>query len=260
VSTTKIDYIRVGSGPVQVLALHASGTGAGSLVRLAKALGDEVSVLIPNLHGYGDSVAINASASNPLAQHFEVASAALDLFEGQPVHIFGHSMGAFVALMLASQGANNIVSMSLAEPVCFGLLHPEEDADVIEADRHSVSGLLAGNADGVATFIEYWNGTPWSVMPSAVKHGLTAMRNQISREALCISADRTPISDYNDINCPVQIMVGARTNPVAKRVCERFAEQRPAWPQVAIEKAGHMLPIEQPEAVAACVKATFALA
>lgn len=250
-----IDAITLGDGEQNILALHASGTSAGSLVRLAKQLANDATIMIPNLHGYGDSRTEAFGTDHPLQQHLDIARAALATFDGAPVHVVGHSMGAAVALMLASTGASNIVSMTLAEPVCFSVLDPEADAGLIEEDRQSVSGLLAGDEDGVQRFIEYWNGTPWEAIPEQGRLVLESMADQITREALAISADRTPVSAFANIDCPVQILCGSRTNPVALRVCERFAEHCPAWPQVEIVDAGHMLAIEQPAAVAAAVRA-----
>ena len=243
-----IDAITVGSGPTNILALHASGTGAGSLVALARALGDEFHVHIPNLHGYGDS-SVSVQRASPLEQHLLIAEAAMEYFGGLPVHVVGHSMGGVVALMLAATGAENVASLSLAEPVYFGVLDEVLDADAIDADAMSIEGLLATSDGGVDSFIEYWNGTPWSQIPAPTRNMLLEMRDQLSAEAKAVSSNRTPIELYDSITCSVQILVGERTNAVARRICDRIVERRPDWFRAQINSAGHMLTIEQPAAV-----------
>jgi hypothetical protein len=57
VKKASLDRLAIGNGNSTLLALHASGTGAGSLSRLAKQLCSDLQVLIPNLHGYGSSKA-----------------------------------------------------------------------------------------------------------------------------------------------------------------------------------------------------------
>ena len=249
-NSTVVDAVTIGSGPVKVLALHASGTGAGSLIRLANALGAGVQVVIPNLHGYGDSMSGADSDDSPLEQHYQVALAALRWLDGEQVHIFGHSMGGVVALMLVARAESKIASLHLSEPVAFGVLDRKLDADVIDADRKSVKGLFTGADDGVAQFIEYWNGISWKDMPQTVRLSLEAMSEQIAREALCTSGDSTAVDSYDHIDCPVQLLVGDRTNPVAKRICFRLSEHRPDWKQLHVKATGHMLPIEQPKKVA----------
>lgn len=253
--STAVDAIKIGNGPIKILALHASGTGAGSLVRLARAMGEQVEVLIPNLHGYGESKSsVNPDAS-PLEQHFDVAERALAQFANNATHIIGHSMGGLIALWLAIRHEREISSLHLAEPVAFGALDQDKDADVIDADRSSVHGLKTGATDGIATFIEYWNGTPWASLPDALRQTLTAMSDQITREALDVSNDQTPAVSYRRISCPVHLMVGEKTNRVARRISFRLQESHPGWNNVTVAAAGHMLPIEQPDVLASLISA-----
>ena len=249
-NSTIVDAITIGTGPVKVMALHASGTGAESLTRLANALGTSVQVVIPNLHGYGESISGNDSDDSPLEQHYQIALAALRQFDGEEVHLVGHSMGAVVALMLVSRAESKVASLHLAEPVAFGVLDRKLDEDVIEEDRGSVEGLLKGAEDGIPKFIEYWNGTPWVDMPQGIKLSLQAMSRQIASEALCVSADRTSVDCYDQIGCPVQLLIGDRTNKVASRICSRLSDHHPDWKLLQVKEAGHMLPIEQPVRVA----------
>jgi len=240
----KLDIISIGGGPITVLALHASGTGAGSLMRFANALGDQYQVHLLNLSGYGGS--ISTSAQYPIEQHLDVARRALDQLEASDVHLFGHSMGALVCLRLASTARERLRSLTLVEPVTFGLLDPQRDADVIELDRQSVMGLKNNDADGVQRFIEFWNGSKWAKMPQPVQQKLESIRSQITGEALAISANRDTFASFAAITCPVQLLMGQSTNPVAQRVGERFSEHFPQWPIHLVDGAGHMLPIEQP--------------
>ena len=245
-----VDRLQTGQGDRPLLALHASGTGAHSLLRLAGKLEKRFSLTLVNLHGYGASRCAGGIEA-PLEQHLDVAASALAGFEGRPVHLFGHSMGGVVTLQLALAHPNAIASLLLAEPVAFGALDRQLDADVIELDHRSVQGFSSGDASALATFIEFWNGTPWPSLPGSVQKALSGIEAQIQREALCVSADNTPADRYAEIQCPVSLMVGSRTNPVARRICERLAQHLPHWRVSTIDDAGHMLAIEQPDQIAA---------
>ena len=247
-----VDALQIGEGANQLLALHASGSGARSLSAFARALGEDVTVTIANLHGYGGS-RCDVEEITSLEQHFEVALAALTSLGEAPVHLFGHSMGGVVALELASRYPEKIASLHLAEPVTFGVLHRSEDADVIAQDRASIAAFAQGASDGLSTFIEYWNGSPWQALPERARSELGALREQIAREALEVSANNASTDPYRTLQCPVQLLAGARTNPVAKRICRRLSQQFPGWDVAEVPDAGHMLPMEQPDRVAALV-------
>lgn len=248
-----LDSLAIGNGNSTLLALHASGTGAGSLSRLAKQLCGDLQVLIPNLHGYGSSKATLAPNDLALEQHLEIASFALSTLRDQapekPIHLFGHSMGGLIAAQLAIR-FENLSSLTLAEPMIFGALDPNTDADAIATDRKSTSGLLVNDPTGLARFISFWNGTDWDQLPEGAKAAIAGLQGQIAHEALQVSTTRIDKEQLAEIKCPVQVIRGTQTNTVAARICQRLAEQFPEWTQTAIEGAGHMLPIEQPEEVA----------
>lgn len=89
---------RWGDGPA-VVAPHGITANHVSWARVAEALGDEVTLLAPDLRGRGGS----AGLSGPwgLAQHVEDLVAVLDHLGLEQAPIAGHSMGAFVAVKAA---------------------------------------------------------------------------------------------------------------------------------------------------------------
>lgn len=90
---------RWGSGPA-VLAPHGITANHVSWVRVAEALGDDVTLLAPDLRGRGGSAPLPGPWG--MAEHAEDLVAILDHLGLDQAPIAGHSMGGFVAVKAAS--------------------------------------------------------------------------------------------------------------------------------------------------------------
>ena len=113
-----------GSGPT-VVCMHASASSSTQWRALSEALSDRFRVVAVDLYGCGRTAAW--PQQRPLGLDDEVA-----LLEpvwrsaGPRFHIVGHSYGGAVALKAALTHGKRVASLTVYEPVLFGVLAERE--------------------------------------------------------------------------------------------------------------------------------------
>lgn len=66
-----------------------------------------------------------------------------------------------------------------------------------------------------------------------------------------------PAEDVKALHMPTLLIYGANSYPVEAELAKRFREERPDWPQVLIEGAGHNCYREKPIEVNATIRSFF---
>lgn len=104
--------------------------------------------MLPDLIGYGESSPWPRDAV--FHWHLDVlgVEALLDTLD-EPTHVVGHSYGGLVALGAALHRRGSVRSLSLVEPVAYGVLHAEGDVAALEAldDEPSITPTLPSDPD-----------------------------------------------------------------------------------------------------------------
>lgn len=244
-----IDGFEVGPEDApRLLMLHASGTGAASLIRLAEIAAERGwCAILPNLDGYG---ATRVTGPDAMARHMAVARHLLDQ-TSSPLPVFGHSMGGFVALRLAADGVP-MRRLTVFEPVAIGVLREHaEDAEVLSQDTRAVSRIAPlmakGRAeDAVRDFISLWNGDRWDDLPEKARQSIVAMAPQINADTAKVSFDTNFASHYAAIDAPLTLVGSEKGPPPAARILDRLADALPRARRVTIADAGHMGPLQVP--------------
>ena len=245
----RIQFFEVGDGPA-LLMLHASGTGAPSLLPLASLWRDGGRrAVIPAFDGYGDTAVDHDG--DAIQRHCEVARRMLER-ESEPIDVFGHSMGGLVALTLATERHPGIRSVAAVEPVAIGVLreHPE-DADALRPDDEAVAkiapAMAGGRAeDAVREFITLWNGQPWDGMPERMRQAIVRLAPQILADTSSAALKQVFAGFYASIDVPVTLIETERGPETAKAVIRRLRAVIPHARHESIAGAGHMGPIEKP--------------
>jgi len=246
-----IDGYEVGEPDArQCLMLHASGTGAGSLIRLAELAANQGwCAVLPNLDGYGETRVEGADA---MARHISVARHLLEAATS-PLPVFGHSMGGFVALRLAAAGIA-MRQLTVFEPVAIGVLREHaEDAQALILDTKAVERIAPLMAAGrpeeaIRDFISLWNGDNWDELPEKARRSIVSMAPQINADTSTVSYDRYFAAHYATISIPVKLVGSENGPPPAARILDRLAAVLPQAERVTISGTGHMGPLQRPEA------------
>lgn len=205
---------------------------------LLTALGGDWQVIVPEQDSF-DSLA-------KMAEH------ALTLFEGNAI-IFGHSMGARVALEIWRLAPERVTALGLFDTG----VNPTTEA---ELPKRQARVQLAYD-HGMAALCEDW--LPPMVAPQ--HHANTALMRALEQMVLRRTPDSharqihalihrpDPTDLLSQINCPTLVLVGREDlwSPVAQH--ESIAAMIPGSRLEIIEEAGHFAPAEQPEACAQAI-------
>lgn len=247
-----------------VVCLHSSAGTHSQWQGLANTLSRHWQVLLPDLHGHGRSPQFASTLMNAMQAD---ADALIDLMEtAQPqlaqrgVHLVGHSYGAAVAIQIALRRPELVRSLSLYEPVAFGVLRelaPRDPALLEITDvAHSVRGLLQrGELDeAAATFISYWGGeATWNHMAGAQRDAVASRMPAVPRHFDACFTARWHKSLLSRLTMPILLMNGSQTRTPARRVAELLAHALPNAVRAEVPGAGHLGPITHEATVNAWV-------
>lgn len=248
-----------------VLMLHCSSASSSQWKGLAAQLaGSGAQPLAVDLHGHGRSPAWPHEARDTLAVDAQAAWQALGLGHDE-VHLVGHSYGAAVALQMALMHPSRVRSMSLYEPVPFGLLstdHAEHAPGRLEIETVAlrVGYLLdAGRAhDAARCFTNYWaDGDAWSAADAAQRERIAARMPTVRRHFAALLGLRWSAQQLRRLQMPVMLMHGTRTREPARALAWLLAGLLPRVTHVPLPGAGHLGPVSHERVVAAYLAAAL---
>jgi pimeloyl-ACP methyl ester carboxylesterase len=239
-----------------VVMLHATATGAGSLIRLAKALAEAgYRTVIPALHRYG-ATRVEA-ALPPLDRNLCVARWVLDEFAAPRIGIFGQSMGGLTAVLTALAPGRPINRLMVYEPMVLRALDPNDAVDMRERDWDR--SLVRAVADAVGTdgfeaataaFIEAWNEAAWSDIPPRTRAAILEDGPGLAAEMLAVNEGVSSASALESLAVPTLLLGGDRSPPLAGRILDRLGHHLPESRREILHGLGHMGPVMAPSRVA----------
>ena len=167
-----------------IVCLHSSTATSNQWRSLQELMASRWEVLAPDLHGHGRSPDFAPSTRSAL--HADAAAvAALAGIGGRSVHLVGHSYGAAVALQIALRFPQQVQSLTLYEPVAFGLLAVDDAArGEIEDIAASVASLVqtGRRVDAARVYVACWGGSrAWAVLDEGQRQALAARMPAVPR-------------------------------------------------------------------------------
>lgn len=247
---------RLGHGPA-TLMLHSS-SGSGSQWRpLVQALGPRrATALVVDLHGHGISAEWPMSARDSLAIDADGAWRCAGLSE--PVHLVGHAYGGAVALQMALMQPSRVASLTLYEPVPFGLLRGQEGHagaldEVARLAQRLADAVSAGQLHAAARlFCDYWAGGPaWEATDDLQRLRIALRMPTVVRHFNALFAVGWSAQQLQRLRMPTLLVHGGRTRAPARAVGALLANQLPCARSVVVAGAGHLGPLTHAEPVAA---------
>jgi pimeloyl-ACP methyl ester carboxylesterase len=235
-----------GSGEAVVL-VHSSGFSGRQWRRLAELLvRKELRVIVPDLLGSGQSSEWPDRQPFTFHDDIDLLDALLERI-GAPVHLVGHSYGGLIALQAAARQPARVRSLALYDPVVYGALDAQRDADAL-GDLSRLTFAASASASDLETwlegFVNYWNGPDaWAQLSAPTRADLNRVGWVVHEGARTLIADRTPASAYAELRAPTLLLGGAVSPLAAQRVVARLAEALPNARTETVANAGHMGPL-----------------
>ncbi len=255
INGSRLAFGAAGTGST-VVALHSSASNGGQWNSLTQHLAGHHCVFTPDLAGYGGTDAWPGGLQASLSSDADLIFAMIEAWE-EPVHLVGHSFGGAVAVRIALQYPEWVRSLTLIEPTIFHLLRDGVAADHrLYETMESVNGILNAAAamgrpaDGMARFIDFWNGEgAWARTSARLRAHLARKIGQVINNFAASNAEDWPLADCRKLSCPTMAMIGMDSPPPSQRVTEILAETIPGARLHMIPGAGHMLPLSDPHIV-----------
>lgn len=247
-----------------VILAHCSLAYSGLWKGVMAALGGRRRCIALDMPGHGASDRGDEALS---LQHQAVAyveGAADALCEGGPAHLVGLSLGGAVMGRVAAKRPGLARSLTLIEPVYFHLISDQPElAGENETAMKPVHDACAEGRfhDGARAFMEAWG------QPGQFDRMPEAARDSIARALGFLAQDFDMVSGWPEgqigpntlaaIPAPTLLMQGERTPASAKAVLDEVAKLKPGAARFEVPGAGHLSPVDAPEAVAARLAAFF---
>ncbi|MEI8254653.1 MAG: alpha/beta hydrolase [Deltaproteobacteria bacterium] len=233
------------AGP-PVIALHSGGMSARQWKKLLERLAPTHRALAPYFLGYGESSPWPRHEPFHFAHDVLGVEALMDEL-AEPVHLVAHSYGGLVALHAALHRPRAVRSISLCEPVAFGVLLTEGSLPPLDSMPFGTPVLPEGPGAAetwLTWFVDYWNGEGgWSRIPDRMLAAFLASAPVAYGEVYSLLGERTPANVWATIDAPMLLLHGEHSPPEARRVAAILAQTARDGALHVVRGAGHMAPL-----------------
>jgi len=250
-----IDYCEEGGGPTIVLVPGSWASGS-SWRGVIESLGHRFRTVTTSLPGYGCTRDLRTGADASINRQSEVIEAVIRR-TGAPVHLVGHSFGALACLDIALCGLCPLMSLTLIEPVAFGVLRQQEELALHEAFVTMRDGYFrafeSGDKYAARLVIDYLvSEGSFDAMPprnrQRIIDGTTThvmdMRTQFDPQ----------LSAFANILLPTLVVRGERSVPSLRRSAEILTGALANASLCTIPEAGHFMPVTHAMELAARIR------
>ena len=249
VGSHRLTIIERGTGTPSLLFLHYFAGSSASWSDVMSQLQETAHCIAPDLPGFGDSDPIADPTIEAVAGVIAEMIRQLDL---QRYSLIGHSMGGKVALALAATQPPGLQSLILLAP------SPPTPEPIADSER---SRLLKTYGNRSAAEETAHKITAQALSEAAFEQVIqdNLRTSQAAWQAWLECGSQQDISSaMAAIKVPVLVIVGAEDAVIPQSLLQREVVDTIADVQlVVVPNAGHLLPIEAPEAIAKLIQATY---
>jgi pimeloyl-ACP methyl ester carboxylesterase len=207
-------------------------------------------VLALDLPGHGRSAGPSLKSIGEMA---DFVLAALDAVDAARAALVGHSMGALIALETAARGAGRISSLALLGMAPLMPVHPDLLAAAAKGE-HSAVDLMVTWAVGRKAQLGANEAPGLWLTGAALRLLERADAESLAGDLAACDAYKGASEAATKVGCPILFLLGAddRMTPAAK--ARELASRLPSSRAVMLERAGHMMMLENPSGTLAALK------
>lgn len=270
-----VHYQTAGSGAPLVF-VHGSAGSARQWKQLYQHFSRNRNVLAYDLIGCGANEPFSVDtlrneASDPHGQLFSfrddarVLGAIIDRLE-QPVDIIAHSVGGIGTILAALDDRFAIRTLTLFEPVLFGLLRDSGDPafEPVRAIATQYRELFEseGARAAMQAFVDFWNGNgTWPKLPEPVQQSMLVGASRLYLEwGDVLNGERyLRLEHLARLRQPILYFCGERTIEPVKRLTAIALARLPNCRAVTVPGASHMAPFTHAAHLVAEIEAHIAV-
>jgi pimeloyl-ACP methyl ester carboxylesterase len=252
VDGTPLEVRVAGEGPATLL-IH--GTAAAIWGSLVSELARSGSVIDYDRRSFGSS---RHAPLADLSQHASDAAALLVELRAGPTVVVGWSIGGIVALELAARRPELVAGLVLIEPPLHAKRHPRPKmlrailAGTIlerlrrpEAAAHRFLRWALSRTDGPSDLER---------LEPAIRRRLMDNAAAIARELAAGTGEHLRPATLAGIQAPAIVLVGDRSDGVFRSAARRVAAAIPHAELITVERSGHLMQLDRPDAVVSAVE------
>lgn len=240
-------YVEQGSG-MPVVFIHGSLSDYRTWLPMLGDFGENSRAIAVSLRHYYPETWDGKSGDASLQQHADDMAAFIRELKLDGAVVIGHSRGAAVAMLMASQYPGLVSKLILADPTPLASINPA-DTELQDAfrQRKSLSDEVmkhfnTGDAEGgLRAFVDYVGGEgTWERAPENTRNllrentwTLSGMPQDLGTSFSC--------TDAGSISSPVLLVTGERSPARYSRMHSALQTCLPAADQIVIADSGHMM-------------------
>ncbi len=253
---TKLNVTQFGKGPETALFVHCSLAHGGVWKSVVGPLADRVTGFAPDMPGHGRSVPWDGQGD----VHDAVTEGVRPLI-GDACHLVGHSFGATVALRLALEAPDKVLSLTMIEPVLFAAA---KNTPAYETYRDLMRPYLEArdaedwSAMALAFYGAWGGGASWESVPKSAQQAIVGLMPMVAASEASLTEDSCGLlteGRLENLSMPVTFLRGGQSQPVMEQIHANLMSRIPQAHEVVVEEAGHMLPISHPAPVSEALAA-----
>lgn len=231
-------YVSAGTG-LRLLLIHGVGLRAEAWNAQIAALSDCFEILAPDLPGHGGSAAL--SGAPRLQDYSDRIARLLD----RDTIVFGHSMGAMIALDLATRYRDQVRGVGALNAI---FRRSQAARTAVRERAAELDGITAVDPSAA---IARWFGTEPSPERQACHDWLSGVDPAGYRTAYSVFAkeDGPDGAELMALTCPALFMTGGLEPNSTPAMSRAMADLAPDGVVKVIEEAAHMMPMTHPAAV-----------
>ncbi|NOC90434.1 alpha/beta fold hydrolase [Ruegeria sp. HKCCD6604] len=237
--------IQTGSGP-DILLLHGVGLRAEAWGAQLDGLASEARLTAPDMPGHGESPL--RFFGTELSEYSDAAQNVLGNLNG-PALVVGHSMGAMIALDLATKAPDRICGVVAMNAVF------ERSAKAALAVQKRAAGLDGETPVDPTSTLRRWFGDIGSPERDACCEWLTAMDPTAYKLAYTVFAQGQILrrDALRKLRCPALFITGSQEPNSTPDMSRKMAEVTPNGRALIIDGAAHMMPMTHASQVNAAI-------
>lgn len=239
-----IEYKESGTGTTLVFVPGSFSTGA-SWRNVSAPLSERYRVVTTSLSGYGSTQEFRRSGGAGMQDEMDILEAVIAR-ANTPVHVVGHSFGAWVALSCAMRRRPKLLSLTLLEPTAFNLLKLAGETDLnqqVDAMTGTYfEGWRGGDRQAVRHVIDFYGGAgTFDAYPAPVQEKVMAQTPTNILDWETGYAEFPTLQEFATVSVPTLVICGNTSHAAMQRCNQLLVQRLPNAKLLALEGANHFM-------------------